>query len=259
MRMMSLMLGTALAVAASTTAVPAFAQDEEAAPAITVTGSATLISDYRFRGLSQTSGDPAVQGTVTVAHESGLYATVWASTIDGSAAPLLGYGDVEIDVVGGFAKRFGPVGIDVGATYYWYADRIDGSDTDFFEPYVKLNYAIGPVSTQIGAAYAWGGQDGLDFTRSNDDSLYLYFDAAAAIPSTPLTVKSHVGRTKGSLGLANPTSDDDYWDWSVTAEAKGGPFVVGVSYVDTDITNGGDFARFNNRGSTVLAYIGAGF
>lgn len=257
MRLKTLMLGTALAMAA--TAAPAFAQDEEAAPAVTVTGGATLISDYRFRGISQTAGDPAVQGTVTVAHESGLYATVWASTIEGGQAPLLGYGDVEIDLVGGFAKSFGGVGIDVGATYYWYADGIEGAETDFFEPYVKLNYAIGPVTTQLGAAYAWGGQDGLDFTNSNDDSLYLYFDAALAIPSTPLTLKSHVARTKGSLGLVNLDSDDEYYDWSLTAEAKGGPFVVGVSYVDTDITNAGRFAKFANRGSTVLAYIGAAF
>jgi uncharacterized protein (TIGR02001 family) len=40
-----------------------------------------VVSDYRFRGISQTDKDFAVQGGLTVSHESGLYASVWGSSV----------------------------------------------------------------------------------------------------------------------------------------------------------------------------------
>lgn len=228
--------------------------------AITISGNVTAITDYRFRGLTQSDEEPALQGTVNVNHASGFYVGVFGSTIDGSGdTPLLtGYGDVEIDLYGGFAKTLdNGIGIDVGLLYYWYADADSGINTDFFEPYAALTYTIGPVATKLGAAYAWGGQDGLDFTTSNDDNIYGYFDASVGIPTTPLTLKGHIGYSDGSLALANPlASDEDYWDWSVGIEGVGGPFKAGVSYVDTDITNAGGYAQRLGRGSTVLGYMG---
>src|SRR5262245_3829130 len=47
-----------------------------------VNGGATVVSDYRFRGISQTDKDFALQGTISVSHKSGFYATVWGSSID---------------------------------------------------------------------------------------------------------------------------------------------------------------------------------
>ncbi|HEX7693888.1 MAG TPA: TorF family putative porin, partial [Sphingomonas sp.] len=141
-----------------------------------------------------------------------------------------------------------------------------GLNTDFFEPYASISYTIGPVSTKLGANYAWGGQSGLNFTSGNDDNIYGYGEAAVGIPGTPVTVKGHLGYTKGSLGLVNLNSgDDSYWDWSVNAEAVGGPMKVGVTYLDTDVTDayvpalGGRFDQKLGRGSTVLAYIGYSF
>ena len=118
---------------------------------------------------------------------------------------------------------------------------------------------------KLGANYAWGGQKGLDFTPGKDDSLYLYLDGSLGVPTTPITLKAHVGRTKGSLGLANPnTADDTYYDYSATAEAVGGPIKLGVSYVDTDITTRrlpgiGSFGKKLGRSSTVLGYVGFSF
>src|SRR4051794_26324163 len=45
-------------------------------PAFTINGSVTLISDYRFRGISQTNLQPAIQGSLTLTHSSGFYASV---------------------------------------------------------------------------------------------------------------------------------------------------------------------------------------
>ena len=248
------------------TATPAFAQEETApTPDIKVTGGATLTSDYRFRGLTQTNGDAAIQGTVNVNHSSGFYVGTWASSIDGgidgSTPALTGYGNVEVDLYGGFTKTFSNgLGVDVGLLYYLYPDAVSGLNTDFFEPYGSVSYTIGPVSTKVGGAYAFGGQDGLNFTASNDDNIYVYGEASVAVPKTPVTLKGHLGYTDGSLGLVNLVgADESYMDWSVTAEAVGGPFKVGVSYVDTDITNFAGFSKTLGRGSTVLGYVGVSF
>src|SRR3546814_18335337 len=63
----------------ATAAVPAFAQDDNSG--ITITGSAAVVSDYRFRGVSQTGEEAALQGSIGVSHSSGLYAGVWGSSI----------------------------------------------------------------------------------------------------------------------------------------------------------------------------------
>ncbi|WP_299646181.1 TorF family putative porin [Sphingomonas bacterium] len=280
MRFTHLLCGSlALAVAS-----PAFAQetvgppntptdavgDTAPPPALKVTGGATLTSDYRFRGLTQTNEDPAIQGTVNLNHESGFYVGVWGSTIDGgsdgSTPALTNYGDVELDLYGGYTKNFASgVGVDVGLLYYYYPDGASGLNTDFFEPYASVTYTIGPVATKAGVAYAWGGQDGLDFTGGKDDNIYAFLDGSIGVPSTPLTLKAHVGYSNGSLGLANPTPlDDDYYDWSLTAELVHGPFKAGVSYVDTDITGRnvagiGKFAKQLGRDATVLGYVGFSF
>ena len=57
---------------------------------LTFTGSAALTSDYRYRGMTQTQSDPAVQGGFALAHSSGVYAGVWGSNVNfGSADPHL--------------------------------------------------------------------------------------------------------------------------------------------------------------------------
>jgi uncharacterized protein (TIGR02001 family) len=253
------------------TAAPAFAQDTAPPPALKLSGGATLTSDYRFRGLTQTDGNGAVQGTLNLNSAVGFYIGTWASTIDGSDAgttpALKGYGDEEVDLYGGYTKTFSNgLGFDGGLLYYYYPGGDKGQNTDFFEPYASLSYTLGPVSTKLGANYAWGGQKGLDFTSGHDDNIYGYGEASIAIPTTPVTLKGHLGYTKGSLGLVNyNSSDDSYWDWSVNAEAVGGPMKFGVTYIDTDISSAydpalhGHFDQKLGRGSTVLAYVGVAF
>jgi len=248
---------SALALAA--VATPAWAQATDVPPPVTVSGSVTLTSDYRFRGITQSDEGPAAQAGVTVSHESGFYIGGWASTIDDTNS-LPGYGDVETNIFGGYSTETASgVGFDIGLLYYLYPDAATGADTDFFEPYAAITYSIGPVSTKLGAAYAWGGQDGLDFTGGKDDNLYLYADASVGIPTTPLTLNAHVGRSEGSLALLNIDASDVYWDWSAGVEWSGGPIVGGVKYIDTDISNAGRFAQSLGRGSTVIGYVGFSF
>lgn len=241
-------------------ALPAAAQDTAPPPPVRITGNVTLVSDYRFRGLTQSDEDAAVQATINLNSAAGFYAGGFVSTIDDKVS-LPGYGGAEVDLYGGYAKTLSSgIGFDVGMLYYYYPDAVSGLDTDFFEPYASVSYTIGPVSAKLGGNYAWGGQKGLDFTTGNDDNLYLYGEAALGIPSTPVTLKGHVGHTSGALGLYNPIpGDDTYWDWSVTASATGGPVTVGLTYLDTDIANTGGFAQRLGRGATVLGSVGVAF
>ncbi|WP_267378963.1 TorF family putative porin [Sphingomonas sp. GC_Shp_6] len=243
-------------------AAQASAQDTAPPPPLKLTGSVTLVSDYRFRGLTQTDGSPAVQGTLNLNHSSGLYVGTFVSNIDGTGTTpaLAGYGQTEIDLYGGYTHSFHGATFDGGLLYYYYPGGLKGQNTDYFEPYASLGYTIGPIAAKVGANYAWGGQKGLDFTAGKDDDIYVYGEASIAVPRTPVTLKGHVGHTAGSLGLDNPSlADDNYWDWSANAEAVGGPIKVGVTYVDTDITEANRFARRLGRGSTVFGYVGVSF
>ena len=137
-------------------AAPVMAQDETDPPsAVTVSGSATVVTDYRFRGISQTDKDFAVQGGVTLNHQSGVYVGVWGSSIDDYVAAGA---DQEIDLVAGFKKEVASgTTLDVGATYYYYpgAEKIvPGYDSDFVEFYGSVSHTFGPVTGKVLGAYA---------------------------------------------------------------------------------------------------------
>ena len=229
---------------------PALAQ-EEPEPDFTVSGSVAGLSDYRFRGVSQSDKDPAVQGTIQVTHKSGLYVGVFGSNLAGWGT--FGGPNLESDVFGGFKFPIGDgASVDIGLTWYMYAGGAD--KTDFAEPYVKLNGTLGPVSLVAGVAYApkqealgrWyrAGAEFVAGTPSDpgdkEDNLYIWGDAAAAIPSTPLTVKGHLGYSDGNSGLGpNGTSvapTGEYFDWLLGVDATWKNLTLGVAYVDTDIS-----------------------
>lgn len=215
----------ASAVAAGLCAAPALAQDEAGSSAVDVTGNVSLVSDYRFRGVSLSGGDPAIQGGITVTHESGFYIGTWASSIDDAGTDF--YGDVELDVFGGWSGSVGEgLGLDVGLLYYAYPSNASGVDAEFFEPYLTLTATLGPVTAKVGANYAW------DQSAIADDSLYLRTDLSAGIPNTPLTLNAHLGYTDGAFSF---DPDGESFDWSVGASATVlGSLTLGVSYVGVE-------------------------
>src|SRR3546814_13249576 len=78
-------------------ATPAAAQLPDGG--ITLYGEAKAVSDYRYRGISRSDEDPALQASVTVQGDSGLYAGVWGSTLGGIDDVTTGdIGDAELDV-----------------------------------------------------------------------------------------------------------------------------------------------------------------
>lgn len=215
-------------------AASAMAQDTAVPGPVEVTVEAGIFTDYRFRGVSLSGGDFAVQGSVEAAHESGFYAGIWASNIDGGAT----FGDVEVDLYAGYSAAISPLAtLDVGVTYYAYPDG-DGP-ADYYEPYASLGAQLGPVEASVGVAYA-PEQESL----GDQDNLYISFDASAGVPNTAFSMNAHAGYTDGVLApdfLAGGFSEDG-WDYSIGA-SYALPFGldVGVSYIATDGLDVDDF------------------
>jgi len=233
---------SAAALLAGLLPAAAFGQDE-AAKSVTITSSATLASDYRFRGVSQSDKEMAVQGGLTLTHESGLYAGVWASNLAGWGT--FGGANMELDLIGGYKMPLSDkAALDVGLVWYMYPGGAD--ESDFAEPYVKLTGTTGPATLTAGAAYApkqhalANVSNAPNSRGQNDDNLYLWGDSAVAIAGTPFTAKAHIGYSDGNPGLGpNGTSvapTGRYWDWSFGMDATWRNLTLNLSYVDTDIS-----------------------
>ncbi|MFK3889922.1 TorF family putative porin [Sphingomonas sp. NPDC079357] len=232
-------------------ALPTLAQAQDEPPKVVVSGAAAIASDYRFRGVSQTDRNMAVQGGITIAHQSGVYVGTWGSNLAGWGT--FGGANMELDLIAGYKTKLNDAGtLDIGLTWYMYPGG--AAKTDFAEPYVKLSGTTGPATLTAGAAYApkqqaigkWyaTGADAAAATYTSpgakDDNLYLWGDGAVAVAGTPVTAKAHIGHSWGQDGLGpNATAvapTGAYWDWSLGADVTFDKLTLNVSYVDTDIT-----------------------
>lgn len=213
------------AIALAALSAPAFAQDEPT-PELTVTGNAAVVTDYRFRGISQSDKRFALQGGLTVTHESGFYVSAWGSSIDDYVAAG---SDQELDLIAGYSTTIGAATIDVGVLYYYYPGS-GGANTDFVEPYASIKGTFGPATAKLSAAYA-PKANALSVGGGKEDNLYVAGDLSASIPNTPLGVSAHLGH---SFGPSYLTIGDEYTDWSIGATYTWSHLTFGVSYVDTD-------------------------
>ncbi len=256
-------------------ATPAAAQDTDAPKPVTVSGNIALVSDYRFRGVSQSDKEMAVQGGITVTHESGAYAGAWASNLAGWGT--FGGANMELDLFAGYKVAVGGATIDAGLTWYMYPGGAD--QTDFAEPYVKVSTTLGPVNALAGIAYAPKQRALGNFSNTpesrgqREDNLYLWGDLSSGIPDTAATVKAHLGHSNGNPGLGpngtSVTPTGEYWDWLLGLDYVVGPVTLGVAYVDTDIGKTQSAYLLPNfsstkdgssiAGSKVLFSVSAGF
>jgi uncharacterized protein (TIGR02001 family) len=228
-----LALAAFLALASAT---PAFAQEEEE-PAggdggLDITATATIVSDYRFRGVSSSDRDPAAQGSVDLSFH-GFYVGAWASSIARTADT-----NVELDLYAGYAGSAGPVEYEVGAIVYLYPGG-DGSAT-IYEGTGSLSYSLGPATAKLSVNYA------PDQENLAGDNLYVSGELRAGIPTTPLTVFAQLGRERGSFYGRK-------WDWSLGVEVTRGPFTASLAYVDTNLDSDTHFLGRNIRAGIVAS------
>lgn len=224
----------------------AMAQDNALqAYGLTFSGAATLASDYRFRGQSQTENDPALQGTFTLAHTSGLYFNVFASNVNfGSGS----HAHLELDPTLGFTTpiTLGQIkpNLDVGVAYYNYPSA---SDLNYPEFYAKLGFADAIIkgdllTPSVAYTYKYGGNStsdgvGKDVTNWN-------FNLAYTVPfaDTGFGGIASVGYSKANAEIYG--NDDNFVDWK-----------VGVTYGFKSVA--GLTAELDAVGSTIDGYTGA--
>lgn len=210
--------GKMLAAFAALTATPVLAQAEEpsgAEPAISVDASIEVVSDYRFRGISLSDFDPAVQPSLTVTHSSGFYANVWGSNIAD-----YGGANVEVDLSVGWSGDIGKgTAVDVYAMYYAYPQA---SGLNYAEFGVSLSQAVGEGSIAAELSYA-PAQEG----TGSLDNIYLGASGEMPVQGTPLTLRGSFGYEDGAWGT-------NKLDWMVGAEYDlGKGFAAGINYVDS--------------------------
>ena len=237
-----------LVLAAVAVSGSAFAQTKAPEPDYTLSYNAGLVTDYRYRGLSQSARDPALQGGVDYAHKNGVYAGAWASTItwikdSSTVAPSTAKGPIEIDLYGGYKGAFNDnVSYDVGVLQYWYAGNsyknITGTNANTFEVYGALTMGL------FTAKYSHSLTDLFGTPNSKGSSyldLSLAFDLGDGWSVTP-----HLGQQK----IKNTGTYNDY---SITVAKDINGLVLSAALVGTDYKSKFGFpATLPGSGSTDL-------
>lgn len=211
----AVLTGGALALGVATAA-----QAQEAGPSFS--GNVGVVSDYKFRGISQTDGSPAVQGGLDLDFGNGFYLGTWASQVD------FAYGDDETkfeqDFYGGYSGEISEtVSYDVGYIYYAY----HGSDWD--EDYQEVYGSVSISDLTLGLAYSD------DYWAATGAFYYPYAEYSFALPAD-VSLDFHVGANmfdeEGFL-----FESDSYIDYSVSVGKDFGGLSLSASLVGTDISD----------------------
>ncbi len=235
---------TLLAVAvAGVFSLPVAAIAADAAPASphTFAYNVGVVSDYLFRGVSQTRGGAALQGAVDYSHASGLYAGVSASSITW-VKDWLGKGSLEVDLYGGYKNSFagGDWNYDVGVIAYTYPGHGKAQPTFLANPnttevygaigykWLTLKYSQAVSKNFIG----WYGGPALD--KDTRGSNYLELNAAYDL-GDGWGINGHYGAQKVKNSVTTAAAmDANYNDWKIGVTKDVGFGVVGLAYSDTD-------------------------
>ncbi len=246
--------------------LPSAVMAQAAAPAAsphTITGNLGIFSSYRFRGIDQTFGKPALQGGIDYSHSSGIYLGNWNSNVNEGA----GFPDanLEMDFYGGYKTTIGDFGIDVGAIYYYYP----GSDAGVGTPFSPANNKSGRVhngsvsNTEVYVGATWKFLSA-KYYYSVDD----YFSAPNTDGSSyvDLSANYDLGDGWGINGHVGYLDFDNmrnasYTDWKlgVTKDVNG--WLFGLAYIDTTADGScskGEFYCFANSSGNNTKDAGRG-
>jgi uncharacterized protein (TIGR02001 family) len=221
----------AIAVAAAPAAADGYAVESAAAAApasdarefswsITVGGT----SDYVFRGVSLTSGDPAAQGSIDASYGI-FYAGAWASNVDGD-----GYEPWELDLYAGVKPELGPVTFDFGIVGYLYPAAEDGFD--YYE--LKAGASMEIVKNLTGGLTFWY----VPSQENAPDVWTIEGSLAYTLPQMGIfepSVSGLIGYTEDSdsTGWLYGVNDYTYWNAGLTLTVE--KFSMDLRYWDSDI------------------------
>lgn len=211
-----------------------------AAPASphTVTGNMAIVSDYRFRGISQTGNDPAIQGGIDYSHESGFYLGNWNSSITSDS--FTNAAGIEMDFYGGFKFPVGDITVDIGALYYYYPDAKTGvgrEEYNTLEAYLGLSY--GPVTFKVWYALTdwFGVNEDSGYEDDTDGSIYYELNASFPI-AEGWTLIGHAGyQDVHGIDDYDGEGDLNYFDWKIGVAYDWNGWALGAAIVGTDNPN----------------------
>ncbi len=219
----------------------AMAADAPASPH-TFTSNVGLVSDYLYRGISQTNAKPAIQGGFDYAHSNGLYAGIWGSSIswltDSPAVTGATSSQVELDTYLGLKNSFAEnFSYDIGLLRYNYSASYiatlpaGSAKADTNEIYGSLGYKwiSAKYSRSLGDTFGIASAVGTNYFEVN---------ASVPVPDTGITLGAHAGRQayKGSVadGLVLLNSSPTYRDYKISVTKDLSGFVVGLAYSNTN-------------------------
>jgi len=195
-------------------ATPILASADEPA----VSANVTIGSEYIFRGIAQTKGNPTIQGGFDYALSNGFYVGTWGSNISWLSDQTPGdpatgaSASMEWDVYGGYTGSISSdLGYDVGIlTYNYPGDNLSSGNAkpDTVELYGALTYKWlkAKYSVTTGSLFGWTKADGSKTSGSGYLDLSGSYDMGSG-----LSVGAHLGHQTVS-GL----SDASYTDYSVS-------------------------------------------
>ena len=241
----------ALATLTAALALPALPTAVHAEDAPSTSFNVGVVSDYRYRGISQSRLKPALQGGADYSNPNGLYLGTWLSTIKWTK-DAGGGGDVEWDLYGGYKGEISKtVSYDVGGLYYFYPSNKLGNvaglvNANTFEIYGAVTF--GPVTAKYSNA--------LTNTFGNVNSKNSgYLDLSASFDlGSGFSLAPHIGHQeiKGTTGLS-------YTDYSLTlGKDMGGGISLSAALVGTDasktlyVTPAANGSKFTGKNALVL-------
>ncbi|MFN3579681.1 MAG: TorF family putative porin [Pseudomonas sp.] len=202
---------------------------------IDVSMTATLATDYIWRGQSQTNGTGAAQASLDFAHESGIYVGVWGSNVDSED---FGGASIEVDYYLGYG---GSITDDITYDLGWANYTFPGNSSfDVYEWLASIS--------------AYGFTVGLKDTYMNADNHYYYVGYDVELPYG-IGLGLHYGDSNDKTG-----EGIDYNDWAVTLSKEVLGLGWAVMYSDTDISNDDCGYRSNDScGSNVTLSVSKSF
>ena len=206
-----------------------------------ISANVALATEYRFRGISQTDRDPAIQGGFDYGHESGLYIGTWASNVSFTD------GGTEIDVYAGWSGDVAEnLSLDLGVLYYGYPEDNDAD-------YVEIYGSVGFFGATVGLNYS------PEYTYDTGDYFYLYGDYSLPLGESGLSLDAHVGwnlfeddDALTSFGLDN---GDNYIDYSIGLTFPFAGVDLSLAYVGTDVSKSDCFGGSKDCQGNVVATI----
>jgi uncharacterized protein (TIGR02001 family) len=206
----------------------AFAQTKAPEPDYTLSFNAGVVTDYRYRGISQTRLKPAAQGGLDFVHKSGFYLGAWASTIKWIEDSGATDGKVELDLYGGYKGELAKdLTYDLGVLRYEYVGNELGSVSNYAN--ANTTEVYGALTAGIFTAKYSQSVTNLFGNINSKGSKYLDLSANFDL-GDGWTLTPHVGRQ-----LVNNNSNYHYTDYSLTvAKDLGKGLTATLMAVDTN-------------------------